>query len=94
MFHVREVIITPQVEEHIWTKHQVTPEEVEEVYFADPGPLPQCGRDRSYVIFGRTEAGRYLLVVLYPRGRGIFSLATARDMDQTERRYYRRHRGR
>jgi uncharacterized protein len=91
MFYIREVIVTPAQEEHVWTKHRVTPEEVEEVCFSEK-PLALRGRDRSYAVYGLTEAGRYLVAILYPRGRGVFSLATARDMTQGERRRYRRHR--
>lgn len=90
MFRIREVIVSPLQEEHIWTKHHVTPEEMEEVCFAEP--LVIRGRDKSYAIYGQTEAGRYLLVILYPKGRGIYSLATARDMTEAERGYYRSRR--
>lgn len=92
MFHIREVVVTPQQEEHIWTRHQVTPEEVEEICFS--GPLVRRGRDGSYAIYGQTDAGRYLIAFLYPRGRGVFSLATAREMTDSERRRYHRSRGR
>jgi uncharacterized protein len=88
MLYIREVIIAPQQEEHIWSKHQVTPEEVDEVCFGSP--LALRGRDRSYAIYGQSEAGRYLIVFLYPRGRGVYDLATAREMTQTERRRYQR----
>ena len=86
MFYIREVVVSPAREEHIWTKHQVTPEEAEEVCFSEP--LVLRGRDRSYAVYGQTEAGRYLVVFLYPRGQGVFSLATARDMTEAERRRY------
>ena len=66
MFYIREVVVSPAQEEHIWTKHQVTPEEAEEVCFSEP--LVLRGRDRSYAVYGQTEAGRYLVVFLYPRG--------------------------
>ena len=92
MFYIREVIVTPQQEEHIGTKHQVTPEEVEEACFSDP--LVVRGRDGSYAVYGQTEAGRYLMVFLYPRGQGTYSLATARDMQEAERRRYQQFRGR
>ena len=90
MMHIREIRISAYVEEHIWTKHQVTPEEAEEVCFS--GPLVRRGRDRSYAVYGRTDAGRYLIVFLYPdpQGGGVFRLATARDMEQVERHRYRR----
>jgi uncharacterized DUF497 family protein len=88
VFRIREVIVSPQQEEHIWSKHQVTPEEVEEACFG--APLVLRGRDRSYAVYGRTDAGRYLAVFLYPRGPGRYSLATAREMTEVERRRYQR----
>ena len=90
MFHIREVIVSPRQEEHIWNQHRVTPEEVEEVCFSQP--LVIRGRDASFAIYGQTEAGRYLVIFLYPRGRGIYSLATAREMTKAERRRYQEHR--
>jgi uncharacterized DUF497 family protein len=88
MFRIREVIVSPRQEEHIWSRHQVVPEEVEEVCFG--APLVLRGRDRGYAVYGRTEAGRYLAVFLYPRGQGRYSLATAREMTEPDRRRYQR----
>lgn len=88
MFHIREVTVSPKQEEHIWKKHHVTLEEVEEACFSEPYVIR--GRDRSYAVYGRTEAGRYLVVFLYPRSQGIFSLATARDMNETEKHRYQK----
>lgn len=92
MFSIREIIISPAQEEHIWIKHRVTPEEVEEACLSDAWPLR--GRDGSYAIYGQSAAGRYLVVFLYPRGRGVFALATARDMTERERRRFQQVRGR
>lgn len=92
MVRIREIIVSAQQEEHIWTLHRVTPEEAEAVCFNDP--LVIRGRDRSYAVYGQSETGRYLIVFLYPRGQGVFSLASARDMTDTERRRYQRSRGR
>ena len=90
MLRIRGMTVTPAQEDHIWRKHHVTPEEAEEVCFSDP--LAIRGRDRSYAVYGQTEAGRYLVVILYPKGEGMYSLATARDMVEAERRYYRSRR--
>jgi len=92
MIHIREIRISRFVEEHIWTKHRVAPEEVEEVCFSEP--LVRRGRNHSYAVYGRSEAGRYLIVFLYPAGGGVFRLATARDMEQVERQSYQRSKGR
>ncbi|MHB8575397.1 MAG: BrnT family toxin [Dehalococcoidia bacterium] len=86
MVRIRDVIITEEREEHIWIGHRVTPDEVEEVCFNDP--LDLRGRDGSYEVYGQAEGGRYLSVFLFPRGRGVFALATARDATESERRRY------
>ena len=86
MVRIREVRVSTSQEEHIWVKHQVTPEEVDEVCFGNPWVLG--GRDGSYAVYGQTEAGRFLVAFIYPRGGGVFALATARDMTRTERRRY------
>jgi hypothetical protein len=52
MSYVRELIVTPKQEEHIWVKHRVTPEDAEEVCFAPP--LAVRGRDGSYAFYGQT----------------------------------------
>ena len=79
-------------EDHIWWKHRVTAIEVEEICFSDH--LALRGRRGSYAVHGETEAGRMLVVYLYEREPGVFAMATARDMTETERRRYRRLRRR
>ena len=89
---ISELVVSDETEEHIWTKHRVTLDEVEEACVAEP--LVLRGRDGGYAVYGRTDAGRYLLIVLYPRGRGAYALATARDMEDRERRRYQEAKGR
>ena len=77
-------------------RHAVRPDEVEEVLAGSPvwrrgRKHPETGRKSLYVL-GKTEGGRYLFVVLSPRGRGRARCVTAMDMDEKARRYYDRHR--
>ena len=78
------------------SRHDVTPEEVEEVLAS--GPVWRRGRvhpetkRRSVYALGQTEAGRYLFIVLSPRELGRARCVTAMDMDEKTRRYYQRHR--
>lgn len=92
MVRIRELIVSPQQEEHIWVKHQVTPDEVEEV--CQSRVLVLRGREGSYAVYGRTDAGRYLVAFLYPRGQGVFALATARELTDAERHRIQDLRGR
>ena len=50
------------------------------------------GRERRYLAYGCTEAGRYLLIVLHAYGGGRIRVITARDMTDRERRFYHQRR--
>src|SRR5436305_10542025 len=84
--------------EHI-ERHALTPGEVEDALFGDPGGvllrigLAERNPDETlYRYFGRTEAGRQLLVVLLYLGEGLAMPITARDMTANERRkFHDRH---
>lgn len=77
-------------EEHI-ARHAVSADEVEQVCFSSR-PLIRKGRQGTRLVYGRTLAGRYLLVVLRLRGEGIARCITARDMTTKEKRYLNRRR--
>lgn len=55
----------------------MTLNEVEEVIYS--GPHITRSRDGRYRVIGRTESGRYLTIILGPRGHGVFGLITARS---------------
>lgn len=71
----------------IEAKHGVSSEEVEEA--ASVAPHVRRGRHGLYLLYGVTESGRYLLVVLKDLGRGVVRPITARDLDRDEQRLYR-----
>jgi len=81
--------------EHI-ARHDVTPEEVEQVCFGQP--LIQRAKSRGenpvYYVLGQTEEGRFLfsVVIQFPDGKGY--PVTARPMSEKEKRRYRRWRER
>lgn len=80
---------TDESEQHIWARHAVTPQEVEEVVNTRPR-LVEPGRDDTEEVFGTTDAGRYLVVILAEALDGRYYVVTARDMTDTERRSFRR----
>jgi uncharacterized protein len=91
---VRDLIWLEEVEEKIVRKHQVYPEEVEEVFlrrpyvrFMERGHRPT---EDLYAAFGQSDAGRYLAVyfILKPGPAGL--IITARDMTEKEKRTYGR----
>lgn len=73
--------------DHI-ARHSVSPEEAEEVFSGRW--KNRKSRGRLYTAFGQTFAGRYLLVVFAYKGQGLARVVTARDMTDSEHRFYRR----
>ena len=92
--YVIDIIWLPDIIDKLQWKHQVSPSEVEAVLFGRPthrkvqaGHIP--GED-VYAAFGRTDAGRYLVVFfVYKRSREAL-IISARDMNERERRLYER----
>lgn len=72
--------------EHI-AKHNVSPEEVEEV--CQSKHLLEKGRSGLYSVIGQTQAGRYLITILAPRGSSFYPVTT-RDADDKEKRRFKR----
>jgi len=93
---VQEIIWLDEVEDKIIRKHQVWPDEVEEVLMAYPhvrfmerGHRP--GED-LYAAFGQTTGGRYLAVFFLQKPRKVALVITARDMTNKEKRRYGKRR--
>lgn len=79
------------VDKLLW-KHNVTTEEVEEVFsrppryrFIEKGDVE--GED-LYAALGRTEAGRYLIIYFVRKTTGEALIISARDMTGKERKQY------
>ena len=79
--------------EHI-ARHNVTPDEVEEVCFGVSLVLKAKseGENPIYYVLGQTDAGRYLfcVVIQFPDGKGY--PVTARPMTDNERKRYQKWR--
>lgn len=71
-------------------RHGITPEEVEDVLFSPPLDARRGEREGTYLVFGRNQGGRRLLVFIAPRPRNSWYVVTARDVDRAERRRMRR----
>lgn len=84
---VREIRWSDANEAHI-ARHAVAPAEVEEVVHMRPR-LVEPGRGGTELVFGRTDAGRYLLVVLAEAEDGRSIVVTARPMTENERSKFR-----
>lgn len=90
--YIVDIIWLPHVVDKLAWKHNVLPEEVDEVLFGNvqfrrvqKGHIPG---ENVYSALGQTDAGRYLVVFfVYKRTREALILS-ARDMDSKERRAY------
>ncbi len=87
---LREIVWTPEIEEKVRSKHDLQPEEVGQVCL-DPASHLRRARDGRYAVLGRTEAGRYVLIIGAHQGKGTLRIITARDMTDSERDLYERH---
>ncbi|MBU1148372.1 MAG: BrnT family toxin, partial [Candidatus Omnitrophica bacterium] len=69
--------------EHI-SRHGVRDYEVEEVILFG-NPISQRSRDNTYVAYGVTQDGRYLLIVFVTKAHSLIRAITARDMTNREK---------
>jgi len=90
---IDDIIWLPHFVDKLAWKHQVSPKEVEEVLlFGNPryrkvqkGHVPG---ENLYAAYGRTLAGRYLVVFFVYKLTREALIISARDMDAKERRLY------
>ena len=73
---------------HLELKHGIIPQEAEEVFALSP--LVKKTRKRHYAAFGRTRAGRLLIVIFGVNSDNYARIITAWDMKKSERQYYKR----
>lgn len=72
-------------------RHNVEPDEAEEV-FAN-FPHYRKAKINRMTAYGQTDSGRYLFVVFERKSGGVIRVVTAREMNHSERRCYRRMKG-
>jgi len=81
-----------EIEEKLYTKHNVEPSEVREALnnkphfrFVENG---QRAGENVYLALTRSEAGRYLIIFFVYKSDRRALILSARDMTRTERRQY------
>jgi hypothetical protein len=89
-----DIIWLPQIIDKLVWKHDVEPEEVDQILFGQAlfrkvqkGHIP--GED-VYAGLGQTESGRYLIVFFVYKQTREALILSARDMDKSEKRQYGR----
>lgn len=90
---IYEIIWKEQFVEKLEVKHGVDTDEVEEIIFGNPH-IRRAGRGRVkgenlYAAYGQTEAGRFLIVFFIHKQPAALPIS-AREMTDSERRYYER----
>lgn len=90
--YIDDIIWLDDIVDKIEHKHRVLPEEVEEVFYNIPKyRKAQKGKyegEDLYYAYGRTDSGRYLLVVFIYKENREALIISARDMDKQERKRY------
>ena len=92
--YIDDFVWLTEIANKVATKHRVTPDEAEEVFFNNPRYRfvesgHRAGED-VYSAGGQTDAGRYLIVFFIYKGDNTALILSARDMDAAERRRYER----
>lgn len=91
---LHEIIWKDRFIDKIEAKHGVSTDEVEEILFGKPHVRrAQKGRVRGedlYAAYGQTAGGRYLIVFFIRKEQSAALPISARDMTDSERRYYGR----
>jgi uncharacterized protein len=91
---IYDLVWLDSIVEKLDRKHNVQPPEVREVFEGSPNFRFVERGDRQdedvYAAYGRTNAGRYLIVFFIYKQDGNALILSARDMDNAERKRYRR----
>lgn len=92
--YIDDFIWLPKFIDKIEVKHQVSQDEVEEVFFNNPRyRFVESGHQKGENVYsanGQTEAGRYLIVFFIYKSSNTALILSARDMDKKERKHYGR----
>ncbi len=77
-----------------WERHQVTPEEAEDVFFNEPlvvrSDIRHSQREKRYYALGQTAQGRQTFIAFAVR-RKLIRVISVRDMSRKEQEVYRKH---
>lgn len=92
--YIADIIWLPQIVDKLAWKHDVLPEEVDQVLFSAPlyrkvqkGHIPG---EHVYAAYGQSFTGRYLIIFFVYKETKEALILSAREMDKKERRFYER----
>ncbi len=78
----------PANEEKLLERHKVSALEAEQC-FANPHTVRRA--EDAYLLLGRTDDGRMLLLIYQQKSKGVVRVYSGREMTERERRAYRRN---
>jgi uncharacterized DUF497 family protein len=91
---INDILWLPDIVDKLDWKHDVHPEEVEQVFDSDPQyrriERGKVRREDLYTAQGQTDTGRYLIVFFIHKKGGAALVISARDMTAKERKRYGR----
>lgn len=92
--YIDDFLWLPKFIDKIEVKHQVSQDEVEEVFFNNPRyRFIESGHQKGENVYsarGQTESGRYLIIFFIYKSSNTALILSARDMDKKERKRYGR----
>jgi uncharacterized protein len=82
----------PDIIEKLITKHNITQDEAEEVFFNRPQfRFVEKGYTKGedvYSALGQSDSGRFIIVIFIYKFKNLALILTATDMDKKERKQY------
>ncbi len=92
--NIDDFVWLPDIIEKLIVKHNITQDEVEEVFFNSPKfRFVEKGHrkgDNVYSALGQSDSGRYIIVMFIYKSKKLALILSARDMDKRERKRYER----
>ena len=90
--NIDDFIWLPNIVEKLIVKHNITQDEVEEVFFNRPQfRFVEKGHTKDedvYSALGQTDSGRYVIVIFIYKHKNLALILSARDLDKKERKRY------
>jgi len=92
--YISDIIWLPHIIDKLAWKHNILPEEVDQVLFSNPrlrkvqkGHIPG---ENVYAAYGQTDSGRYVVVFFVYKSTREALIVSSREMEREERRLYER----
>ncbi len=95
MPRITQLVWDKEILEKVERKYGLTSQEVDEACFNQNRLVlkgPKGSERLRYLVYSQTDVGRYILVVLEPIDKGKARVITARNLEPSEKRFYKERR--